>query len=78
MLVGHHGQPTPDGVLLGVNHQAKCLLSSGAEKKRCFTSRELNLKGWLRGTYGGHPIFEIEMALKELFKEGKGIGFRGY
>ena len=20
------------------------------------------LKGWLRGTYGGHPIFGIEMA----------------
>ena len=35
------------------------------------------LKGWLRGTYGGHPIFWIEMALKGWFKEGKGIGFRG-
>ena len=34
------------------------------------------LKGWLRGTYGGHPIFGIEMALKGWFKEGKGIGFR--
>ena len=22
------------------------------------------LKGWLRGTYGGRPIFGIEMALK--------------